>query len=65
MKLYFSSLGGDSPIIFWSLFLGGMLLSAIVQTVQAWYLGFWAQQYELHDPSEVSAAQYVFDLFIS
>ena len=53
VKLYFGALGGDSPIIFWSMFLGGMFLTRLIQTAQAWYLGYWARQYETHDPSEV------------
>lgn len=54
VKLYFANLGGDSPIIFWTLFLGGMILTSVTETFQAWYLGYWAQQYETHDPSEVN-----------
>ena len=53
VKLYFAALGGDSPIIFWSLFLGGMTLCRLIKTAQAWYLGYWARQYETHEPSEV------------
>ena len=56
VKLYFASLGGDSPIIFWSLFLGGIFIVNLTQTVQAWYLGYWARQYEISDPSEISAS---------
>ncbi|KAI0697137.1 multidrug resistance-associated ABC transporter [Cytidiella melzeri] len=59
LKLYFASLSGDSPIIFWSLFLGAMLMTRLMQTAQAWYLGYWAQQYEIHDPSEVNPVFYL------
>lgn len=60
VRLYFASLGGDSPVIFWSLFLGGMTLVRLLQSFQAWYLGYWASQYETHDPAEVDAVRYVF-----
>lgn len=42
------------PVMFWALFLGGMLGSAFVETFQAWFLGYWADQYETHDASEVN-----------
>ncbi|GJE85927.1 multidrug resistance-associated ABC transporter [Phanerochaete sordida] len=59
LKLYFVALGGDSQFIFWSLFLGGMTLCRLLQTAQAWYLGYWAKQYEIHDPSEVDVGLYL------
>lgn len=54
VKLYFANLGGDSPIIFWSLFLGGMTLTCLTETFQAWYLGYWAEQYKIRDPADVN-----------
>lgn len=54
VRLFFASLGGDSPFIFWSLFLGGMTLVRLLQSAQAWYLGYWAEQYETHDPADVN-----------
>ncbi|KAJ3556484.1 hypothetical protein NM688_g2007 [Phlebia brevispora] len=59
LKLYFANLGGKMPISFWVLFLGGMLLTSITETYQAWYLGHWADQYETHDPSEVNVVYYI------
>ncbi|KAI0344119.1 multidrug resistance-associated ABC transporter [Trametopsis cervina] len=59
LKLYFLSLGGDSPIIFWSLFLGNMFMTRLLQSAQFWYLGYWAEQYETHDPSEVNPVYYL------
>ncbi|EKM60769.1 uncharacterized protein PHACADRAFT_246884 [Phanerochaete carnosa HHB-10118-sp] len=59
LKLYLAALGGDSQFIFWSLFLGGMILCRLVMTAQAWYLGYWARQYETHDPSEVDVGYYL------
>ena len=57
MRLYFANLGGDMPIVFWSLFLGGMFLTCLTETFQAWFLGYWASQYEKYDPSEVNVLE--------
>ncbi|KAI0691343.1 hypothetical protein BC835DRAFT_1360883 [Cytidiella melzeri] len=59
MKLYLTSMGGDSPFLFWLTFLGGVSLQQFVQSIQAWYLGYWAEQYERHDPSKVQPLMYL------
>ncbi|KAI0322566.1 hypothetical protein OF83DRAFT_1161116 [Amylostereum chailletii] len=66
LKLYFSNLGQSRLILFWAAFLAGMLLSETSNAVQAWFLGYWAQQYDLHPASEVHVPFYllVYSLFI-
>ena len=53
IKLFLTGLGGDHPLIFFSLWLTGNLLSNWIITFQVWFLGFWGSQYENHPPSEV------------
>jgi len=53
IKLFLTALGGDRPLIFFSLWLTGNLLSNCINTFQVWFLGFWGSQYESHPPSEV------------
>ena len=60
MKLYFENLGGKMPITFWALFLGGMLGTSVIETFQAWFLGYWASQYEHYPAEEVSVFKYAF-----
>lgn len=56
VKMWFSAMGGDRGVMFWSLFGIAMVLTPMIETYLTWYLGYWARQYELHkDPSEVSA----------
>ncbi|KAI0803028.1 hypothetical protein BC629DRAFT_1491319 [Irpex lacteus] len=59
LQLYFGSMAGKSPILYWTTFLGGVLLVRFVQSIQAWYLGYWSEQYEKHDPSEVNPLKYL------
>ena len=67
MKLYFENLGGKMPITFWALFLGGMLGTSVIETFQAWFLGYWASQYEDHQPGDVnvlrSVISYLLDVY--
>lgn len=52
LKLFFAGLGGDHPILFWAVFLGGLFFTDFINTVQTWWLGFWASQY-CYAPYEV------------
>jgi hypothetical protein len=54
MKLYLTSLGGDYPLIFYSIWMTAFLLTDWVNTFQTWFLGYWGSQYETHPPSEVN-----------
>ena len=51
IKLYLFNLGG---IFFWAFFIFAITLTDFLNVVQIWFLGFWAWQYEIHDPSEIS-----------
>ncbi|EIM92492.1 uncharacterized protein STEHIDRAFT_127305 [Stereum hirsutum FP-91666 SS1] len=59
LKLYFAALGGNHNALFWTCFLGSMVLSQVLSTVQTWFLGYWANQYEIHDSSEVNIFYYL------
>lgn len=54
MKLYLTSLGGDYPLIFYSIWMTAFLLTDWVNTFQTWFLGYWGSQYETHPPLEVN-----------
>ena len=54
MKLYFSGLGGDYPLMFFSIWISITLISDWVNTFQVWFLGYWGSKYENHTPSEVN-----------
>ncbi|KAF8182307.1 multidrug resistance-associated ABC transporter [Pholiota molesta] len=58
MKLFLSGLGGEHPIIFFGLWIGGFLLAEATYTSQKWFLGYWGSQYENHTPSEVRVSFY-------
>lgn len=53
VKLYLSNLGGP---FFWLIFVGGVAFTDLTIVLQAWFLGFWASQYQYHDPSEVNVS---------
>ena len=53
LKLFFVGLGGDHPIIFWIVFLGGLFSTDLINTIQTWWLGFWASQYDQHEAYEI------------
>lgn len=54
LKLFFIGLGGDHPLIFWTVFLGGILSTDLINTFQTWWLGYWASQYDQHQAYEVA-----------
>ncbi|KAF9261735.1 hypothetical protein L218DRAFT_1001520 [Marasmius fiardii PR-910] len=53
VKLWLSSLGGRRWLLFYVTFIGSFLIADLVETVQVWYLGYWAEQYNEHPPEEV------------
>ncbi|OCH87314.1 P-loop containing nucleoside triphosphate hydrolase protein [Obba rivulosa] len=59
MKLYLNGLGGTHPYLFWAGFAGALFVSEFINSVQTWFVGYWAQQYEDHEPSEVNVAFYL------
>jgi len=54
VKLFLGGLGGSHVILFWSLFLGGLLLCDALMAVQTWFMGYWAEQYDIYPPEKVS-----------
>jgi len=52
-KLYLVGLGGKYPLTFWVVFLALMGLTDLANTMQTWFLGYWASQYEGHQSYEV------------
>ena len=54
MKLFFSGLGGDYPLMFFSIWLSAAFLRGWVNTFQVWFLGYWGSKYENHTSSEVN-----------
>ena len=54
VKLFFNGLGGTHPVLFWVLFIGGLVICEAVLTVQTWFVGHWAEQYVLYPPEQVN-----------
>ncbi|EIW86373.1 hypothetical protein CONPUDRAFT_78742 [Coniophora puteana RWD-64-598 SS2] len=59
IKLFLTSLGGQYPVLFWFTFIGFMGLTDLINTIQTWFLGQWAAQYEIKSPSEVNVTFYL------
>ncbi|KAF9024857.1 P-loop containing nucleoside triphosphate hydrolase protein [Hymenopellis radicata] len=59
VKLYLSGLGGSYPFLFYTGFVGTFVLRQLTFTVQTWYLGYWASQYETRDAREVPALSFI------
>jgi hypothetical protein len=53
LKLFFAGLGGDHPILFWIVFVGGLFFTDFISTIQTWWLGLWASQYDRNESYEV------------
>jgi len=53
LKLFFTSVGGNRPLLFWIVFLRLLFSKFSVHTFKTWGLGFWASQYD--QSSEVAA----------
>ncbi|KAI0306147.1 hypothetical protein B0F90DRAFT_1814940 [Multifurca ochricompacta] len=58
-KLFIDGLGGSYVILFWSVFVGGLLICDTLMTVQTWFMGYWAEQYDIYPPEEVAIAFYL------
>ncbi|KAK1231113.1 hypothetical protein PQX77_005775, partial [Marasmius sp. AFHP31] len=52
-KLYASAFGGNHPFGAFSTYLAGLLAMGALNVGQTWYLGYWAQQYEVMPVSDV------------
>ena len=55
-KLLLSGLGGNYPILFFSLWAVGIMSTDWISAFQVWFLGYWGSQYETHHASEVNVA---------
>jgi hypothetical protein len=53
LKLFFVSLGGSHPLLFWIVFSILLFCKFFIYTFETWWLGFWASQYDYS--SEVAA----------
>ncbi|EIW78586.1 P-loop containing nucleoside triphosphate hydrolase protein [Coniophora puteana RWD-64-598 SS2] len=58
-KLFLTSLGGQYPFLFWTLFITFMGATEACNAAQPWFLGKWTAQYQLHPPSEVNVGFYL------
>ncbi|KAH9166801.1 hypothetical protein EDB89DRAFT_2245991 [Lactarius sanguifluus] len=45
---------GAHPVLFWILFPVGLLLCDTLMTVQTWFMGYWAEQYNIYPPEQVN-----------
>ncbi|TFY61104.1 hypothetical protein EVG20_g7183 [Dentipellis fragilis] len=59
MKLYLTSLGGSHVALFWIAFMTGTLLVDASNISQTWFLGYWAEQYDIRPASEVRVSFYL------
>ncbi|OCH84368.1 P-loop containing nucleoside triphosphate hydrolase protein, partial [Obba rivulosa] len=58
-KMWTKALGGSYPLLFWIWSVGGIFSTSAVVAIQVWFLGYWAAQYEDHDPREVHVGFYL------
>ncbi|KAH9053585.1 hypothetical protein EDB87DRAFT_1825596 [Lactarius vividus] len=59
LNLFIHGLGGTHVFLFWFLFIGGLLLFNALLAAQTWFMGYWAEQYEVYPPEQVSVAFYL------
>lgn len=59
VKLFFKGLGGSHMVLFWIVFIGGLLLCDAFVAGQTWIMGYWAEQYVLHPPESVNVTLFV------
>ena len=57
VKMYLTSMGGQYSWTFFLAFIFAMFVTEILNAVYTWFLGYWASQYETHDPESVSVFQ--------
>ncbi|KAF7322651.1 ATP-binding cassette transporter [Mycena chlorophos] len=59
LKLYFKGMGGNHALLFFGIFMVGLFATEMCQTVQTWFLGLWAEQYNIKDPGDVDVFYYL------
>ncbi|KAH9166806.1 hypothetical protein EDB89DRAFT_2115743 [Lactarius sanguifluus] len=57
--LFTNGLGGAHPVLFWIVFAGGMLVFSTLMTMQAWFMGYWAEQYDTYPREQVNITLYI------
>ncbi|KAI0768310.1 P-loop containing nucleoside triphosphate hydrolase protein [Trametes elegans] len=58
MKLFISNMS-KRPALFWIVYVSGNFVRHLISSVQPWWLGYWAAQYESHPTEEVSVPYYL------
>ncbi|TFK34800.1 multidrug resistance-associated ABC transporter [Crucibulum laeve] len=60
IKLFLFGLAGNGrPVIFFTIWLAGMIGEELSNNLQIWFLGYWGTQYEHRAPSEVRVPFYL------
>ncbi|KAH9028057.1 hypothetical protein EDB83DRAFT_2543807 [Lactarius deliciosus] len=59
VKLFINGLGRGHPVLFWITYAGGMLLFSTLITVQTWFMGYWAEQYDICQSEQVNITFYI------
>ncbi|KIK71390.1 hypothetical protein GYMLUDRAFT_254610 [Collybiopsis luxurians FD-317 M1] len=59
VKMYLTSMGGQYSWTFFLAFISAMFVTEILNAFYTWFLGYWASQYETHDPESVSVFHYI------
>ncbi|KAJ3890944.1 hypothetical protein GG344DRAFT_77404 [Lentinula edodes] len=59
VKMYLTSMGGQYTWAFFFAFIFAMFITEILNAFYTWFLGYWASQYETHDPASVSVSHYI------
>ncbi|KAH9041241.1 hypothetical protein EDB85DRAFT_2139914 [Lactarius pseudohatsudake] len=59
VKLFINGLGGAHPVLFWILFPVCLLLCDTSMTVQTWFMGYWAEQYDIYPPEQINITFYL------
>ncbi|KAI0068098.1 P-loop containing nucleoside triphosphate hydrolase protein [Artomyces pyxidatus] len=59
LALFLSSLAGSYRLLFWMVFLAGLTMCDVGLSFQTWWMGHWAEQYDLRDASQVSIPFYL------
>lgn len=59
MKLYLNALGGNHVMLFFVAYLGAYAFQELATTLQTWFLGYWASQYDEHESADVPALKYI------
>ncbi|KAI0031305.1 P-loop containing nucleoside triphosphate hydrolase protein, partial [Vararia minispora EC-137] len=59
MNLFFSALGGDHAMLFWTTFVGMLVAGDLVTAGQTYFVGWWSEQYKQRPASEVNVPLYL------